>query len=78
MRDKIKELAKQAVNELHTDKEGALLMTPMLDKFADLIINECISSIEEVKTFPVTTYERDMTDAETVNKCIKAVKDKFK
>lgn len=69
MRDKIKEIAVQAKIQMVSE--------PRLEDFADRLIRECISAIEEVKKFPVTTYERDMTDAETVDKCIQAVKDKF-
>lgn len=69
MKEKIKEIAVQAMIQMVSE--------PRLEQFADLIIKECITALEEVKNFPMTTYERDMTDAETVDKCIKAVKDKF-
>jgi len=69
MKDKIKEIAVLAKIQMVSE--------PRLEDFADRLIRECIVAIEEVKNFPVTTYERDMTDAETVDRCIQAVKDKF-
>jgi len=69
MKDKIKEIAVLAKIQMVSE--------PRLEDFADRLIRECINALEEVKNFPTTTYERDMTDAETVDKCIKAVKDKF-
>lgn len=54
-----------------------VLVGESVDYFTQLVINECIMAVEAVKKHPVTTYERDMTDAETVNKCVQAIKDKF-
>lgn len=70
MKEKIKEIAVQAMIQMVSE--------PRLEQFADLIIKECITALEEVKNFPATTYERDMTDAETVDKCVQAIKDKFR
>lgn len=69
MKDKIKEIAVLAKIQMVSE--------PRLEDFADRLIRECILAVEEVKTQPVTTYERDMTDTRTVNKCIQAIKDKF-
>jgi len=69
MKEKIREIAVQAMIQMVSE--------PRLEHFADLIIKECITALEEVKNFPTTTYERDMTDAETVDKCVQAIKDKF-
>ena len=69
MKDKIKEIAVLAKIQMVSE--------PRLEDFADKLIGECISAIEEVKKFPVTTYERDTTDAGTVDKCVQAIKDKF-
>jgi hypothetical protein len=78
MREKIEELAKQAFKELHTDKEGSLLMTPVLDKFADLIINECISSIEEAsKSATYTTFDQGVAGT-IAARAIQAIQTKFK
>jgi len=76
MREKIKELVKQATS--YTWNGDGVTEELDTERFADLIIDECIIAIEEVKKFPVTTYERDMTDSQTVDKCVQAVKDKFK
>jgi len=70
MKEKIKELAIEAKIQMVSE--------PRLEDFADRLIRECINAIEELKKFPVTTYERDMTDAETVDKCVQAIKDKFR
>lgn len=78
MREKIQKLAAQATESVPKGKlEVAEWIAEYNQKLAELIINECINAVEEVKKFPVTTYERDMTDAETVNKCVQAIKDKF-
>lgn len=69
MKEKIKELAVLAKIQMVSE--------PRLEDFADRLIRECIIALEEVKNHPVTTYERDMTDAQTVNMCIQAIKDKF-
>jgi hypothetical protein len=80
MKEKIKELLKES-GGLCFGEDGEELAPALVgesvDYFATLLIKECIIAIEEVKKFPITTYERDMTDAETVDKCIQAVKDKF-
>lgn len=68
MKDKIKEIAVQAKIQMVSE--------PRLEDFADRLIRECIVAVEEVKKQP-TTYDRDMTDAETVDKCVRAIKDKF-
>lgn len=68
MNEKLKELAVQAKIQLVSE--------PRLEDFADRLIRECISAVEEVKKQP-TTYERDMTDDRTINKCVQAIKDKF-
>lgn len=80
MKAKIKELLKES-GGLHYGDDGEelshALVGESVDYFTHLIINECIMAVEAVKKHPVTTYERDMTDAETVNKCVQAIKDKF-
>jgi len=75
MREKIKELVRQATS--YTWNGDGVTEELDAEMFADLIIKECIIAIEEVKKFPATTYERDMTDAGTVDKCVQAIKDKF-
>lgn len=78
MREKIKELADIATNSVPKGKlEVAEWISEYNQKLAELIINECITAVEGVKKFPTTTYERDMTDTQTVDKCIQAIKDKF-
>lgn len=80
MREKIKELLRESGGLSFGDDGEELapaLVGKNVDFFADLLIKECIIAIEEVKKFPVTTYERDMTDSQTVDKCVQAVKDKF-
>jgi len=69
MNEKLKELAVLAKIQMVSE--------PRLEDFADRLIKECIIAMEEVKKFPVTTYERDMTDPKTVDKCIQAIKDMF-
>lgn len=69
MKEKIREIAVQAMIQMVSE--------PRLEDFADRLIKECIVAVEEVKK-QATTYDRDMTDADTVNKCIQAIKDKFK
>ena len=49
MNEHIEKLAKQAINELHTDKEGTLLMTPVFEKFAELLVKECATVINAQK-----------------------------
>lgn len=78
MRDKIQELAAQATASVPKGKlEVAEWISAYNERLAELIITECINAVETVKKFPVTTYERDMTDAETVDKCVQAIKDTF-
>ena len=78
MREKIKEIADIATNSVPKGKfEVAEWISAYNQKLAELIINECITAVEEVKKFPTTTYERDMTDTQTVDKCVQAIKDKF-
>lgn len=79
MREKIKDLLRES-GGLTFGEDGEEL-APMLvgesvDYFANLLIIECINAVEEVKK-QATTYDRDMTDTETVNKCVQAIKDKF-
>ena len=69
MNEKIKELAVLAKIQMVSE--------PRLEDFADRLIKECISAIEEVKKSPATTYERDMTDSVAIDKCIQAIKDTF-
>lgn len=41
----IEKFSKEAISEI-TTKDGALLLTPVFEKFAELIVRECISEIE--------------------------------
>lgn len=78
MREKIQELAAQATSSVPKDKLAVAEWIAVYNQtLAELIITECINAVETVKKFPVTTYERDMTDAETVDKCVQAIKDTF-
>lgn len=36
----LERLSKEALKELHTDKEGALLLTPVFEKFSELLEKE--------------------------------------
>jgi len=69
MNERIKELAIEAKIQMVSE--------PRLEDFADRLIRECIVAVETVKK-QATTYDRDMTDADTVNKCVQAIKDTFK
>ena len=53
MNEHIEPLAKEALRELHTDKDGALLLTPVFEKFAELLINKCKEAV--AKTDPTTS-----------------------
>jgi hypothetical protein len=80
MKAKIKELLKESGGVTYGEdgeELAPLLVGERVDYFTQLIINECIMAVEAVKKHPVTTYERDMTDTDTVNKCVQAIKDKF-
>lgn len=79
MREKIKDLLRESGGLTFGDDGEELapaLIGESVDYFAQLVINECIIAIEAVKK-QATTYDRDMTDAQTVNKCVQAIKDKF-
>jgi len=78
MREKIQKLAAQATESVPKGKlEVSEWIAEYNQKLAELIIAECVIAVEEVKKFPVTSYERDMTDRRTVDKCVQAIKDKF-
>lgn len=70
MNEKIKELAIQAKIQMVSE--------PRLEEFAELIIAECIDAINGSIKFPVTTYERDITDPRIIEKCVEAIKERFK
>ena len=70
MKEKIKEIAVQAKIQMVSE--------PRLEEFAELIINECINAVRESIKFPVTTYERDVTDPRIIEKCVAAIEDRFK
>ena len=57
--DRIEQLAKEALKELHTDKEGTLLLTPVFEKFAKLLINECadIADKNSILSYPDHGYK---------------------
>ena len=46
------ELTKEALKELHTDKDGAILLTPVFEKFTELLLARCKAALE--KTDPTT------------------------
>lgn len=80
MREKVKELLKEAGGLCYGDdgeELAPMLVGESVNYFISMLVNECITAVEEVKKFPTTTYERDMTDAQTVDKCVQAIKDKF-
>ena len=74
MNKRIKELAEQA--RLLTGWPNG---ETDYQKFAELIINECIDAVKQQDNISHagTTYDRDMVMA-TVERCIRSIEDRFK
>jgi len=81
MRAKIKELLTEAGGMCYGNDGEELppvVAGESVEYLIDLVINECITAVKEVRKFPVTTYERDTFDARLVEQCVEAIKDRFK
>jgi len=70
MNEKIKEIAVQAKIQMVSE--------PRLTEFAELLIKECIDSVNEtlVTELTYTTYDKSMIEG-TKQRCVKSIKDKF-
>lgn len=79
MREKIKELAEQATSNVPKGKLDVAAWIEMYNQtFADLVINECIVSIEEAsKSATYTTFDKGVADTITA-RAILAIQTKFK
>jgi hypothetical protein len=70
MNEKLKELAIEAKIQMVSE--------PRLDNFAELIITECIKSIEEAgRSSTYTTFDKAMADT-IIAKSILSIQNKFK
>jgi hypothetical protein len=79
MREKIEELAKQATASVPKGKLDVAEWIELYNQtFADLVINECISSIEEAsKSATYTTFDKGVADT-IAARAILAIQNKFK
>jgi hypothetical protein len=70
MNEKIKEIAVQAKIQMVSE--------PRLTEFAELLIKECIDSVNEtaVTELTFTTYDMSMVQG-TKQRCVKSIKEKF-
>ena len=73
MNEKIKELALQVGGSHYPEVGGELLQ-----KFAELIIKECIDSINDadIRSIVLTTFDKSQSDA-CKQRCVKSIKQKF-
>jgi len=73
MNDRIKELAKQAAKEMN--ETGTYTESKFQEKFAELIIQECINSIVEIA--PGYMDYRNQIEERLKEDCICEIKHKF-
>jgi hypothetical protein len=72
MKNKIKELALQAGGSHYPEVGGELLQ-----KFADLVVKECIDAVEKTDTrHAVTTFDMGLIGS-TIERSIKSIKERF-
>lgn len=73
MNEKIKEIALQAGGSHYPEVGG-----DTLEKFAKLLIEECIDSINnaDIRSFVLTTFDKSQSDA-CKQRCVKSIKEKF-
>ena len=73
----MKEKTKELVNKVGTDTSGKWIYYDRLDDLIQLVVDECIISVNEAKmTFGGTTYDYYLANA-TKAVCIKSIQDKF-
>jgi hypothetical protein len=73
MNEKIKEIALQAGGSHYPEVGG-----DTLEKFAKLLIEECIDSINnaDIRSIVLTTFDKSQSDA-CKQRCVKSIKEKF-
>lgn len=71
MNKKLKELSLEAGGSHYPS-----INTPMQEKFAELIIAECIEAVKQTKAHALTTYDRDIVQS-TIDRCIESIKQHF-
>jgi len=73
----MKEKTKELVNKVGTDTSGEWIYYDRLDDLIQLVVDECIISVNEAKmTFGGTTYDYDLANA-TKEACVNAITSKF-
>ncbi len=71
MNKKLKELSLQAGGSHYPG-----INTAMQEKFAELIINECIEAVKNTKPHALTTYDRDIVQS-TIDRCVDSIQKHF-
>jgi hypothetical protein len=71
MNKKLKELSLQAGGSHYPT-----INTAMQEKFAELIINECIEAVKNTKAHALTTYDKDLVQS-TVENCAESIRKHF-
>ena len=72
MKKKIKELALEAGGSTYPEVGGKIL-----ERFADLLINECIEAVQGTgKQCAYTTYDLGVVEC-TIKKSVEAIKERF-
>lgn len=71
MNKKLEELSLQAGGSHYPS-----INTAMQEKFAELIINECIEAVKNTKAHALTTYDKDMVQS-TIDRCANSIRNHF-
>jgi hypothetical protein len=75
MNERIRELYQQAYDSVHEFQAGMLVLDPVEEKFAELIVRECLeacSRANEIRHFVPPTQEQ------VVLSCMREIKETFR
>jgi hypothetical protein len=79
MNERIKELAEQAGFELHYEQDGTFSYSQQFEKFAELIVAECVGKCEFVANMATITNTGEMArkTKATADSCATMIKTHF-
>ncbi len=75
MNERIRQLAEQAGAE-YSDFHSVSLLDKEIEVFAELIVRECVSAINEMHRYARSTDAKRVEEA-TIQDCIRAVREQF-